>query len=348
MPTIDKIFQPPQATLQPNDDLKTLSMPELYDTAFPITQPVIKNFLYPGFYILAGAPKTGKSFLMAQIAYHVAQGRELWKLPTTPSSVLYLALEDKYYRLQQRLVRMFDMDVAEKLHLAVSAKDLYNGLDEQLAGFIKKYPDVRLIIIDTLQKIRSVYDEKINYARDYNVGIKLKEIADKYNICLLVVHHTRKQQADDSFEMISGSNGLFGAADGAMVLRKDSRITDKAVLEIVGRDQADQVLTLRFGRDTCLWRLEKSVYTSWQAPPDPVLSAVATLVSAENPEWRGTAQNIIDTLGLGSVIENNVLSRKLNTHQQQLLERYGVSFIRRKRTYQRLIILQYTPQQQAA
>ena len=99
MPTIDNVFQPPQATLQPSDDLKTLSMPELYDTAFPITQPVIKNFLYPGFYIIAGAPKTGKSFLMAQIAYHVAQGRELWKLPATPSSVLYLALEDKYYRL---------------------------------------------------------------------------------------------------------------------------------------------------------------------------------------------------------------------------------------------------------
>ena len=155
---------------------------------------------------------------MAQLAYHVAQGRELWNMPVHKSSVLYLALEDKFYRLQQRLVRMFDMDVADKLHMAVSANDLYNGLEEQVADFINKYPDVRLIIIDTLQKIRNSHDEKINYARDYNVGVKLKEIADKYNICLLVVHHTRKQQAEDSFEMISGSNGLFGAADGATVM----------------------------------------------------------------------------------------------------------------------------------
>lgn len=347
MPTNNNIFQPSVKPAKAKV-FTTLSMPELYDTSFPLLEPVIKDLLYPGFYILAGAPKTGKSFLMAQLAYHVAQGRELWNIPVHKSSVLYLALEDKFYRLQQRLVRMFDMDVADKLHMAVSANDLYNGLEEQLADFINKYPDVRLIIIDTLQKIRNSHDEKINYARDYNVGVKLKEIADKYNICLLVVHHTRKQQAEDSFEMISGSNGLFGAADGAMVLRKDSRINDKALLEIVGRDQPDQVLTLRFSRTRCLWNLEKSVRTSWQAPPDPIITAVASLVNAENPHWQSTAQTIIDTLGLNSVITHNALSRKIKTHEQQLLDLYGISFNRDKVNNQRMIFLQYEPQKQAA
>lgn len=74
---------------------------------------------------------------MAQLAYHVARGEQLWSYPVQQSSVLYLALEDKFSRLQQRLVRMFDMEVAENLHMAISAQELGNGLEEQLSSFIK-------------------------------------------------------------------------------------------------------------------------------------------------------------------------------------------------------------------
>ena len=95
MTTINNVFQPPSA-----QELQTLSMPELYDTEFPVPQPIIQDLLYPGLYILAGAPKIGKSFLVAQLAYHVARGEQLWSYPVQQSSVLYLALEDKFSRLQ--------------------------------------------------------------------------------------------------------------------------------------------------------------------------------------------------------------------------------------------------------
>lgn len=74
--------------------LKTVSMPELYDTVYPSRPPVIDGLLYPGTYILAGAPKLGKSFLMAQLAYHVSAGLPLWGYNVYKGSVLYLALED--------------------------------------------------------------------------------------------------------------------------------------------------------------------------------------------------------------------------------------------------------------
>lgn len=48
---------------------------------------------------------------------------------------------------------------------------------------------------------------------------------------MLIVHHTRKQQADDKFDTISGTNGLLGAADGAFVLSKEKRTTNAATLE---------------------------------------------------------------------------------------------------------------------
>ena len=329
MTTIDNVFQPPAAAPYAQE-LQTLSMPELYDTEFPVTEPIIQELLYPGLYILAGAPKIGKSFLVAQLAYHVARGEQLWSYPVKQSSVLYLALEDKYSRLQQRLVRMFDMETADKLHMAIAAQELGNGLEEQLSSFIEKYPDVRLIIIDTLQKIRTVQDDKFNYARDYNNAAKLKEFADKHGICLVVVHHTRKQQSEDSFEMISGSNGLFGAADGAMVLRKNQRCDNKASLEIVGRDLADQLLTISFSHERCLWTLEKAACNRWQQPPDEVLEAISAFVRQCNGHWHGTAQELLEAMHYKE-IKSNSLGRRINAKKQQLLDYYNIVSNRHRR-----------------
>ena len=329
MTTIDNVFQPP-TTAPYAQELQTLSMPELYDTEFPVPQPIIQDLLYPGLYILAGAPKIGKSFLVAQLAYHIARGEQLWSYPVQQSSVLYLALEDKYSRLQQRLVRMFDMEVTDKLHMAIAAQELGNGLEEQLSSFIEKNPDVRLIIIDTLQKIRSAQDEKCNYARDYNNAAKLKDFADKHGICLVLVHHTRKQQSEDSFEMISGSNGLFGAADGAMVLRKNQRCDNKASLEIVGRDLADQLLSISFSHERCLWTLEKAACNRWQQPPDEVLEAISAFVQQCNGHWHGTAQELLEAMHYKE-IKNNSLGRRINTKKQQLLDYYNIVSNRHRR-----------------
>ena len=117
-------------------------------------------------------------------------------------TVLYLALEDDYARLQHRLSRMFGVEEAASLYFATQAKTLSEGLDQQLEHFIREHPDVRLIIIDTLQKVREVGGDRYSYASDYEIVTKLKAFSDKYGICLLVVHHTRKMEAEDSFDMI--------------------------------------------------------------------------------------------------------------------------------------------------
>lgn len=88
----------------------------------------------------------------------------------------------------------------------------------------KEHTDARLIIIDTLQKVREVGGDKFSYASDYEIVTKLKAFSDEHGICLLVVHHTRKMESSDSFDMISGTNGLLGAADGAFVMQKEKTI----------------------------------------------------------------------------------------------------------------------------
>ena len=149
---------------------------------------------------------------MGQLAYHVAMGLPLWEYEVHQGTVLYLALEDDYARLQRRLSRMFGVEETSNLYFATQAKSVSEGLDQQLEGFIREHPDVRLIIIDTLQKVREIGGDRYSYASDYEIVTRLKTFSDRYGICLLVVHHTRKMEAEDSFDMISGTNGLLGAA----------------------------------------------------------------------------------------------------------------------------------------
>ena len=78
-------------------------------------------------------------------------------------------------------------------------------MNEQLQGFISEHPYTSLIIIDTLQKVREGGNDSFSYAADYEIITQLKQFADSYKICLLLVHHTRKQKSEDIFDMISGT-----------------------------------------------------------------------------------------------------------------------------------------------
>ena len=204
--SLDEIYRRMQRLTNPHY-LHTISMTELYQTAYQSRPPIIDGLLYAGAYILAGAPKIGKSFLVAQIAYHVSTGKALWSYEVHPGTVLYLALEDDFQRIQSRMFMMYGVNDTDRLHFATAAGKIGNGLDEQLENFVREHPDTRLIIIDTMQKIREVGGEAYSYASDYEIIGKLKQFADKHCICVLTVHHTRKQPAGDSFEMISGTTG---------------------------------------------------------------------------------------------------------------------------------------------
>ena len=238
-----------QRMVDPNY-LNTISMTELYQTQYKSMPPIIEGLLYAGAYILAGAPKIGKSFLVAQIAYHISTGKKLWEYEVHQGTVLYLALEDDFQRIQSRMFKMYGVDDTPNLHFAIAAGKIGNGLDEQLGNFVREHPDTKLIVIDTMQKIREVGGEAYSYASDYEIIGRLKEFADRSGICVLTVHHTRKQPVGDAFEMISGTTGLLGCADGSLLMQKKRRTGLEATIDVVGRDQQDQILYLRKDPET--------------------------------------------------------------------------------------------------
>lgn len=315
--------------------MKTVTMQELYQDIYSKKPPVIEGLLYQGTYLFVGSPKIGKSFFMAQLAYHVSTGTPLWDYPVKKGTVLYLALEDDYRRLQERMYRMFGTDSTENLYFSVSSKPLGNGLTDQLSGFIREHPDTTLVIIDTLQKIREVDSDSYSYAKDYEIINQLKQFSDSWGICLLLVHHTRKQKSSDNFDMISGTNGLLGCADGAFMLYKETRTSNKATLEISGRDQQDQKVHLIRDEEKLCWNFEKAETELWKEPPEPLLECIANLVTEENPTWQGTATELIEKLGLD--MKPNMVSLKLNVNAGRLMNDYSIRYTNKRNHSGRMI-----------
>ena len=68
--------------------LETTTLSELFDTAYDPAPGPVAGLLSCGTFIVAGPPKVGKSFLMAQLAYHVSTGTPMWEYPVRKSEVL--------------------------------------------------------------------------------------------------------------------------------------------------------------------------------------------------------------------------------------------------------------------
>ncbi len=322
---------------QKNGSLRTISMTELYDTTYPPKTVIIDNLLHAGTYLFVGAPKIGKSFFMAQLSYHIATGTPLWDYPVHQGEVLYLALEDDYARIQKRLYMMFGTEDTVHLHFATQSKSLVGGLASQLEEFVKEHPTTKLIIIDTLQKVREIGVDKYGYGSDYDTIKPFKDFTDKHNLCILIVHHTRKMEAEDSFEMVSGTNGLLGAVDAAFTLKKKKRTEKKATLSVTGRDQQEQELSLEFDHEHCVWNFIKAETEVWKKPPDPLLEAISKLLTPITPTWHGTSSDLLAQLEGEERLPHH-LTKHLNANVDRLFNEYGITYENGRNRTERYIV----------
>ena len=234
--------------------LETINAEDLQNRTYEPTHFLVDELIPEGLHILAGAPKIGKSWLALWLCLCVSQGQPLWNFATTQGEVLYLSLEDSFQRIQTRLFDLTE-DAPPTLHFAIMADTLKHGLEQQIEQFLTEHPDTKLVVIDTLQRVRSAGNDSNLYANDYqDIGL-LKQLADRRHIAILLIHHLRKLHDDDPMNMISGSTGLSGAADSTFVLQKNSRLANIASLHCTGRDIADRTLKLEFGEEDHVWKL---------------------------------------------------------------------------------------------
>ena len=308
-------------------ELEAISSEELLAQTFPSAPYLVDRLLGKGVYLLAGASKIGKSWLVLWMANQISLGEPVWELNTTQGQVLYISLEDSLQRLQQRLNRIAGPEVGP-IWFATEAELLGSGFEEQAAHFLQAHPEVTLMIIDTLQRIRPSRSEQYSYSGDYEAISTLKAIADRFHITILLVHHTRKEGSEDAFDMISGTTGLMGCADGALVLQKSSRLGSTATLTATGREIPDLQLKLLFDREQMKWTFLGYGTEQPAAPEDPILSTLSDLVS-ELREWHGTSTDLLALLQTrNELIEArpNTMVRKLNASSALLAQEYRIRY----------------------
>lgn len=205
---------------------------------------------------------------------------------------------------------------------------------------LKVHPNIKLIIIDTLQLVRgNIRNNETLYGNDYKDLAILKQFADKNHITILLIHHFRKMNdVGDAFNRFSGSTGIIGAADTMLALFKEKREDNKAKFIISGRDIEDDELLLEFNSRTCNWNKigqynelekikEKRLYGS-----NPIIRTVRKLLADSDSnaiEITSTElyKKIIEVTGTRPKEKDaKGITRTLNKMQFDMLEYDGIYF----------------------
>ena len=315
--------------------LRTVSGDELMKKTVKPARFVVNGLLPRGLNIVAGKRKEGKSWLMLDLCFSVAEGEKFLDHPTEQGTVLYLDLEDPESRLIQRARGIRDV-IPSKFHEATKAGRLGGGLTEQIEDFVKEHPDTNLVVIDTLQKIRKPKGD--TYAGDYAVISALKSLADRLDIAIVCIHHTRKMKAKDTFDSVLGSTGLTAAADGIYVLERRADGKPFGRLSFISRDLPDGDLPVRFDHDTCRWYpIASSDMERELLLADEAMSALVSFMKQELI-YEGTATDLCERLGLN--IGANNLSSKLSKYKNTL-QKLGIDYTKEKRNNHKVFTLNY-------
>lgn len=276
-----------------------ISAADLQQMELPPVQWVVEKILPHGQAFLVAPPKSYKSWLVQHLAICVALGVPFLGFKTHRATVLYLALEDSPNRLKTRgeaILESLGGFAPGNLFYNTSASTMKAGLFTELDTFLAGHPDCRLIIIDTFQKVRDGAASRTEgaYQTDYREAGALKAYADSRGLCLLLVHHTNKKDAQgDSVARISGTNGIAGAADTLWGIMRKKRTDNDAVLDITGRDVEAAEYAVEFDKKAMQWKLlgDRSDVTAMEElrryRQDPIVGTIKDLLE-EREGWEGT------------------------------------------------------------
>ena len=306
----------------------------------PLEHPkmLIDGVLSDGLAIMAGDSKIGKSWMVLWMCLQISKGEPVWGLPTRKTDVVYLALEDREWRVQQRMQDLTDTP-PDNLHFGFSCGQLGAELESQIEDVLKEYPSTGLLFIDTLQMVRDNVSAKVNaYAQDYKDLSSLKNIADNHGICIFVVHHTRKERdGGNIFNDMTGSTGIMGVADTGMILRKDERFGDNATLCITGRDVEEKKLKMQMRG--VKWEITEELSADdlrKERIPDFVFKVVDFLF--EHRQFEGTVTELLTAVG-NTELKPNVASKYLTRFYSEVFDPIGITYEYRKTAAARTINL---------
>lgn len=247
---------------------------------FPPLEWAVPYLLPEGYAVLVAPPKAGKSWLAAGIGLACADGgHALGHLTVDHRPCLYLALEDGHRRLQSRFRQITGRDyIPAGMNVVIDAANLTEviAISEQFQDEVHDAGGAPpLIIVDTLGKVNPTRSTNQSaYGADYAVGSQLQALAKRVpGSTVLAIHHTNKGSHADALDSVSGTQGVAGAADAVLILKR-ARQSNDAVLMVTGRDisnETEYALVSRGGS----WEINGATLSEAEAKAGEVRAAQA-------------------------------------------------------------------------
>lgn len=285
--------------------IKAITAAELDELNIQPTEWLVREILPVGLSILGAPSKYYKSYMALGLCIAICTGVKFLGFDCEKHDCLYFDLESTKRRPKRRLDQILgaDQKKPDNLHIITGEDNpgrIGEGFEAQVEYQLSEHPNIKLIVVDVFQLIRQPAKRgQSGYDRDYEDFRALKQIVDKHDVGILLIHHTRKMKdPSDVFNEFSGSTGMLGAQDCAWLISKKERFNEEAILHITGRDLKSQNLQVKFNKDTFQWQYigtaEEVESQKFQAEYDqsPVIETIKKLVKQGGGHWEGSAQEI--------------------------------------------------------
>ena len=240
-------------------DADGYSAAELPSMEIPPIDFLVQGLVPEGLSILGGAAKTGKTYLLLQLAVSLASGTPFLNRDVPKKRrVLYYYLERGCRQVKTRFEEIYGSDFSPPADLIFVHRlpRLSLGGLAILEQHIERYsPEV--VIFDTWQNIRAETKGTQNaYEKEYAELAFIKgQIMAKFGVSVFLAHHLKlfkKGDITDPMSMFNGSAAISGAVDTAMLMFRE-RFSETATLSVFGRDVEDTVIEL-VKRKTAGWK----------------------------------------------------------------------------------------------
>ena len=236
------------------DFTRGIDMVALRQKEIPPLKFSIEKILPEGLVLFCGRAKSMKSWTMLLISYLVQNGMDALGHKTSQGDCLYLGLEDSERRLKDREKKL-GINTLTPPYVDVEAPYLNMGLEDSLQKWIDAVDNPRLIVIDTLARVKQAMGKRAGTAYDHdNETLRnIQKLAVKNGVTIVLVSHLNKAPQDYAFDKITGSTGLQGMCD-AMWLCERGEHGAKSTLIGRGRDIMDFEYSLTWNQET--WRYD--------------------------------------------------------------------------------------------
>jgi len=230
---------------------------DIRETEYPDIPAVVEGLIFPGITFISGKSKIGKSFKALQLANAVETGGTFLGFKCAKGSVLHYSLED-YKRRSKKRWKQMGINPTEAMYQFRDRKPkiplLTLGLEDEIEDWIKNTPDAKLVIIDPYVKIKKTLGgHKLNSYENDNYNLQdIYTLANKYNIAVVFIHHTKKKSEDDVFDEMNGSSGIQSNCDSMIVLSTNRKMGQNVVLSCIPKDAEQKEFEITLN-SKCIW-----------------------------------------------------------------------------------------------